>query len=541
MPIYFPLEITETLIKLHSEQNQTILLFYLEFFKFMKRIILISILFTFIILAPIYSGCWKMDHYKILYTGGIGASSWGGTAAYGDSILYYLEHPVLGDTVIHWNRPGSLLWRTTNATDTFELLASSVRNNPVYEADSINDGCGGCLLDYMRKIVMHDEKRIYIAGYATRLLYSDDAAKTWKVKIVMPKKPGHSGWRVLNDFATHPGGLGVICYEKKEDTPDYKLLLDSIILTTDNWETTNWVDVTNGDSTVYIRKACIADSNTIYLVGWLSRFHIDGLIKSSDRGKTWTHIPFNKERIGLDGLSPGVAFFINQDTGWVAGFQYGAGGDIRIGNNIIFKTEDGGITWRQQLSDNTGSVLGIKQIEFANDSIGFALAEVGGYEASGKVTDIVTYRTTDGGEHWTRIMPDSSGLRHDMAVNIAVGSANTAYMVAGWWLYKYDTECGTTGVEERMPPAPEEFKIYPNPLGSNRTAKIQLGNTYGESLTGVYLYDSRGANVSSHISYSLFESEELEFRLAPELSRGTYIVTVLYGVNRIKYCKIVVE
>ena len=481
-----------------------------------------------------------MDQYKHLFTGGIGASSWGGTAAYGDSVLYYLEHPFMGDTVKHVNRTGSLLWRTTNATDTFELLASSVRNNPEYEADSINDGCGGCTLDYMRKIVMHDEKRIYIAGYATRLLYSDDAAKTWKVKIVMPRKPGHSGWREFNDFATHPGGLGVICYERKEDTPDYEDLLDTIILTTDNWETTKWVNVSNGDSTVYIRKACIADSNTIYLVGYLDRYDATGLIKSSDKGQTWVHIPFVKERIGIDNVNLWSVNFLNKDTGWVAGFQP-VGGDLRSGNNIILKTEDGGITWRQQLSDNTGSVLGIKQIEFANDSVGFALAEVGGYKASGNVTDIVTYRTTDGGEHWKRIMPDSSGLQHDEAVNIAVGSANAAYLVAGWWLYKYDAECGMTGVEERMPPAPEEFKIYPNPLGSNRTAKIQLGNTYGESLSGVYLYDSRGANVSSHISYSLSESEELEFRLAPELSSGTYIVAVLYGVNRIKYCKIVVE
>ena len=88
---------------------------------------------------------------------------------------------------------------------------------------------------------------------------------------------------------------------------------------------------------------------------------------------------------------------------------------------------------------------------------------------------------------------------------------------------------------------PEELKSFPNPIGSNRSAKLQLGNTYGDVLEGVYLYDSRGMNASAHISYTITSNGELNFKLDSDLASGTYIVTVQFGTNRIKYCKVIVE
>ena len=501
----------------------------------MKKLLILTMILLFSI--PAYSGCWKLDRHRTLFTGGLEDGTWGGTAAYGDSILYYLDTPVLRDT-IHGNVfTGALFFRTTDAAKTFDLFAGYTGENTQYYADSIADGASGYRLTYMRKIVLNDASNIYVAGKSEIIFHSDNAGKTWDVRRVLPKRPEEGvgiNWRDLNDFDTDPSGLGVFCFDRSWVPKGNEHIRDSIALTTDGWKTSKWVNVSKPDTSVYLVRVCIPDSNTIFMTGTRH----DGLgtpivLKSSDRGLTWTYKVFNDISAGyLTGID-----FINKDTGWVAGYdQIGT-----IYYCVIYKTIDGGKTWERQMYENTNSFRGIQKIQFANDSVGFALAECGGFAESGYKSDIVAFRTKDGGKNWTRIYQDTLGYKYNSAFDLAVGSPTNAYIIVGWYLFKYDDNCESAGAEEHLPPMPEELNSYPNPIGSNRSGNLELGNTYGENVEGVYLYDSRGMDASDHISYTMTSNGELNFKLASELASGTYIVTVQFGINRVKYCKIIVE
>ena len=229
--------------------------------------------------------------------------------------------------------------------------------------------------------------------------------------------------------------------------------------------------------------------------------------------------------------------FINKDTGWIAGVDEKFFRSEEY--NIIYKTIDGGKTWQEQYHNNDGT-FGFNFIRFADSLNGWALANSTGKAVTDSTTDMVLYHTTDGGTTWVREYSNRNGYNMGVAFALAVGSAKNANIILGFNLFQYVDDC-SSGVEEQLPPMPEALKSFPNPIGSNRSGRLQLGNTYGESLEGVYLYDSQGANISAYISYEMTSDGELNFKLASDLARGTYMITVVFGINRVQYCKIIVE
>lgn len=103
----------------------------------------------------------------------------------------------------------------------------------------------------------------------------------------------------------------------------------------------------------------------------------------------WEPVSYSED-IGLD-----AAFFVNRDTGWVAG----AGG-------TILKTTDGGAHWTAQVGgDPRASDPPLRNLRFADATHGWAVA---GYGEQ-------LYRTSDG-EHWETVGPmphDGSRLYQD--------------------------------------------------------------------------------------------------------------------------------
>ena len=135
----------------------------------------------------------------------------------------------------------------------------------------------------------------------------------------------------------------------------------------------------------------------------------DGVYKSTDAGRSWTHIGFDHVRqIGEIRIHPG-----NPDVIWVAaqGNTYAAEDD-----GGIFKSTDGGTTWRRVLEPanrTTGAVdlaldMGNPRILYAamwdNQRTAWALRSGG--PGSG------IWRSIDGGESWERLaggLPDGMG------------------------------------------------------------------------------------------------------------------------------------
>jgi photosystem II stability/assembly factor-like uncharacterized protein len=195
--------------------------------------------------------------------------------------------------------------------------------------------------------------------------------------------------------------------------------------TTDSGAT--WTPITDGKVPIgSTGSIAVADSdpNVIYLGtgsdGVRSNVSTGrGMYKSTDAGQTWQFIGlYNAGQIGAVRIHP-----TNPDIVWVA-----AGGDIFKANDErgVFKTTDGGKTWRKVLfvSNNVGAMD--VEAQPGNPSVVYAWMS----RLERKPWTIISgsreggfYKSTDGGENFTRI---ATGLPHELIgkANLAVTAAN---------------------------------------------------------------------------------------------------------------------
>jgi photosystem II stability/assembly factor-like uncharacterized protein len=195
--------------------------------------------------------------------------------------------------------------------------------------------------------------------------------------------------------------------------------------TTDNGA--NWTPITDGKIPLgSTGSVAVADSDpdVIYLgTGSDSvRSNVStgrGVYKSIDGGQTWTFAGlYNAGQIGAVRIHP-----TNPDIVWVA-----SGGDIFKSNEErgVFKTTDGGKTWRKVLfiSDQVGAMD--VELQPGNPNVVYAWMS----RLERKPWTIISgsreggfYKSTDGGEHFTKI---ATGLPSELIgkANLAVTAAN---------------------------------------------------------------------------------------------------------------------
>jgi len=201
--------------------------------------------------------------------------------------------------------------------------------------------------------------------------------------------------------------------------------------TTDSGAT--WTPITDGKVPLgSTGSVAVADSdpNIIYLGtgsdGVRSNVSTGrGMYKSTDGGQTWKFTGlYNAGQIGAVRIHP-----TNPDIVWVA-----ANGDVFKSNDErgVFKTTDGGQTWRKVLfiSDAVGAMD--VELQPGNPNVVYAWMS----RLERKPWTIISggreggfYKSTDGGEHFTKI---SNGLPNELIgkANLAVTAANPSRVYA---------------------------------------------------------------------------------------------------------------
>ncbi len=154
----------------------------------------------------------------------------------------------------------------------------------------------------------------------------------------------------------------------------------------------------------------------------------DGMFKSSDGGATWQHI-------GLDDVqqvSRVIVHPTDPDLVYVAGLGHPYGANDMRG---IFKSTDGGTTWKKTLyiNPNTGAI----QVEMDpnNSNILFAALwehQEGPWEnAKFSGPNSGLYKSTDGGETWRNLVTGLPGAEQGLGrIGVAIAPSNSKRMYA---------------------------------------------------------------------------------------------------------------
>ncbi|MFT4769814.1 MAG: photosystem II stability/assembly factor-like uncharacterized protein [Glaciecola sp.] len=202
------------------------------------------------------------------------------------------------------------------------------------------------------------------------------------------------------------------------------------------WKTNSagsaWENVSDGFfNTTGIGAIDVADSdpNIVYVgtgegpVRGVKSSHGDGVYKSTDAGKTWTHMGLEAtrhiSRIHIHPKNPDVVFLAAQGNPWGANEERG-----------IYKSVDGGESWKKILYVNEDA--GFSDMSMDATDPNFLMATSWDFRRrpwavkSGGPGSRV-YKTTDGGASWTEINKGLPQLKGKMGIAISPANQKIVY------------------------------------------------------------------------------------------------------------------
>jgi photosystem II stability/assembly factor-like uncharacterized protein len=206
------------------------------------------------------------------------------------------------------------------------------------------------------------------------------------------------------------------------------------------WKTTDggasWAPVTDGQvGAASVGAVAVSESNPDVVYIGMGESCIrgdimagDGVYKSTDAGKTWTHLGFDggsRQNISKIRVHP-----TNPDIVWVAVFGFHGAPNAERG---VYKTTDGGKSWRRVLfrDDRTGAVD--ISVDPSNPDVLYAAlweAYRVEYQMSSGGPGSGLFKSTDGGEHWTEITRNPglpSGVVGRIGVSVSGADPNRVY------------------------------------------------------------------------------------------------------------------
>jgi len=193
----------------------------------------------------------------------------------------------------------------------------------------------------------------------------------------------------------------------------------------------DWKPIFDEQPTNSIGAIAVApsDPNVIYVGGGEANIrgnvaNGDGIYRSTDAGKTWTHVWQQKGQIGTLAVHPG-----NPDVAYAAVLGHAFGPNPERG---VYRTEDGGVRWKRVLEVDEVTGASDVALDPSNPRIVFA----GTWQTVRRPWTMTSggpggglWRSSDGGDHWVRLQGQGlpEGIWGKVGVRVAPSDGSRVY------------------------------------------------------------------------------------------------------------------
>ena len=369
------------------------------------------------------------------------------------------------DSLHGWAADGATqIFRTTDGGITWTQYGSTVgfAVKGISFADSLNGWCVG------------------VGGLSSgEIIHTSDGGKTWALQQEkFPRQ--YVGTKALSKTKNITSG------NTHTTPPDTGVILQTL----DAGKT--WTEQRMADTIGALGKMQFLDS----LHGYIYAYHI---LKTTDGGLSWKVLP------GIAQIQ--VATFLDSLRGW-GGYQ-----------SSMYHTTDGGVIWQFQAYLDQPEQLTMQSMCFVDSLKGWVF----GYSAYfGTITESI-FRTTDGGITWKN---ESIGITGDFdyVVDAKMFNAHSGIAVCGKGsVLKYQV---VTSVVEKHPDLPHGFALYqnyPNPFNPSTTIEYEISKRTHVKLI---VYNIAGEEVQELVNQRQDVGRYRAKFDAKGLPSGTYFYTL---------------